>query len=125
MCLYINTRESDVFVITTVFIFMDIKTIINEELQSLNERGEGIYTIPELIQKLSVYGLAQEDLDVLQTVLFEAFQEGGDEKVIQTFRHFAGVDVDYISRGRYMFKSLVDPDKLQNFNKQMSRDRFA
>ena len=104
---------------------MDIKTIINEELQSLNERGEGIYTIPELIQKLSVYGLAQEDLDVLQTVLFEAFQEGGDEKVIQTFRHFAGVDVDYISRGRYMFKSLVDHDKLQNFNKQMSRDRFA
>jgi len=104
---------------------MNIINIIKEELKLINERAEGIYTIPELIQKLSVYGLAQEDLEVLQNILFEAFKEGGDQQVVDTFKHFAGVEVDNISRGRYMFRSLVDPDKLHNFNQQMSRDRFA
>ena len=108
---------------------MNIINIIKEELQGLNERSEGIYTIPELIQKLSVYGLEQDDLQVLQDVLFEAYKEGGDEKVIETFKYFAGVEVDYISKGRYMFRSLVDPEKLKNFNQNMSRDnsidRFA
>ena len=67
--------------------------------------------------------MAQEDLAVLQTVLFEAYQEGGDRKVIETFKHFAGVEVDNISNGRYMFRRLLDPDKLQNFNKQMSGNK--
>lgn len=92
---------------------MDIINIINEEVQVLKERAEGIYTIPEIIQKLKVYNLGEQDLDVLQTVLFAAYEEGGDEKVIETFRHFAGIDVDYISKGRYMFKRLVDPNKLK------------
>lgn len=101
---------------------MNIVDIIREEIQALNERGEGIYTIPELVQKLKVMGLDQDSLDTLQTILFEAYAEGGDEKVIETFKIMAGVEVDYISKGRYMFQRLVDPDRLQQ---TMSNDRFA
>jgi len=93
---------------------MDIIDIINEELQVLKERAEGIYTIPEITAKLKVYSkLKDQDIDVLETVLLAAYEEGGDEKVIETFRHFAGIDVENISRGRYMFQRLVDPDKLK------------
>jgi len=89
---------------------MSINQIIKEEIQNLVERQEGIYTIPELVQLLAVYGLSQPSIDIYKSILIAAFKEGGDEKVEEVFKHFTGIDVEHISRGRYMLQRLVDPD---------------
>jgi len=101
-----------IFLINIVFIIMNINNIIVEEIQGLCETQQGIYTIPELIQKLKVYSvLGDEELAIFEKLLFKAFQEGGDEKVEEVYKHYTGTDIEHISKGRYMFGRLVNPDK--------------
>jgi len=107
---------------------MNIIKIINEELENLNERQEGVYTIPELVQRLKIFGLSQNSLDIYQNILLAAYQEGGDDAVVNTYNQMAGVEIEPISKGRYMFQSIVDPEKLKesinNFNKILNERKI-
>lgn len=95
-----------------LFINMNIKNIITEEIQNLVERQEGIYTIPELAEILKAYdNVGDREAPIYEKLLFAAFQDGGDEKVEKVYKHYTGTDIEHISKGRYMFKRLVNPDK--------------
>lgn len=58
-------------------------------------------------------GFEQQSIDTLFNILLEAFKSNGDQGVIETYTKMTGVEIDYISKGRYMFQRFVDPYKLQ------------
>lgn len=93
---------------------MNVIEIITEEIQSLKERQEGVYTIPELAASLEPMGYDEKGQEVINTILQNEYQTSGDQGVIDMFTKLSGVEIDSLSRGRYMFKNLVDPNRQQD-----------
>jgi hypothetical protein len=82
-----------------------IKTIINEEIQNLQEVAYGIYGIPQLAQIIANLN-GEEGTDgpyyegSLDT-LVKAFRYGGDEAVQKEFKDSTNKNLDVMSRGKY------------------------
>ena len=85
---------------------MDIKTIINEEIQELFENLE-IYTIPQLAQTLSKLDYDQNGINIVTNMLWDAYKEGGDDAVVDMYTKMAGVEIQALRNGRYMFANLT------------------
>ena len=88
---------------------MNINDIIREELQYFNERHQDIFTITDLAGIMKRMGFEQQSIDALFNILLQAFKSGGDNAVIDMYKRMTGVEIEAISRGRYMFKKLVTP----------------
>lgn len=87
---------------------MNIINIIKEEIQRLFEQQ--IYSIPDLAKILERMGHDRETQGYLQELLMDAYREGGDAAVIKTYAEISGVQIQAISRGRYMFANLYKPE---------------
>jgi len=84
---------------------------INEVV--LDEIQENVYTIPELAQALGVHGHGRENIEILTNMLLNAFKRGGDPAVIEMYKELAGVEIEALRQGRYMFANLYDPETQQ------------
>jgi len=84
---------------------MDIQTVISEEVQRLFEQRT--FTIPELAASLQRLGLDQQGQNVVQRILFGAYKQSGDTGVIHMYNQYAGVQIEAIRKGRYMFSNLT------------------
>ena len=91
-----------------VFIYMDIKTIIAEEVQRLFEQKA--YRIQDLAQLLANQGYDEQGVGYLAKMLLDAYKQGGDQAVIDRYAEMAGVQIEAVSKGRYMFANLYDPE---------------
>ena len=91
---------------TTVFIYMDILTIITEEVQRLYEQQQQIFTIPDLAKALSVHGHDAQNQQILAKMLFDKYRSGGDQAVIDMYGKMSGVEIQALRNGRYMFANL-------------------
>jgi len=80
---------------------MDIKKIINEEIHDL------AYSIPELAKLMGRQGFDAEGQGHLQDVLMDAYRENGDQGVVDTYAKMAGVEIQALTRGRYVFHTLT------------------
>jgi len=87
---------------------MDIKKIITEELKRLFEQK--IYTIPELASSFKKMNYDEQGLQVIQKILLRAYQTGGDDAVVDMYTKMAGVQIEAIRNGRYIFANLYTPD---------------
>jgi len=88
---------------------MNIISIINEEIQRLFEQK--IYSISDLAKILERQGFDAETQAILQEILIDAYKDDGDQGVIDQYAKMAGVEIEAVSRGRYMFANLYDPEK--------------
>jgi len=85
---------------------MDIKSIINEELKTLFENLE-VYTIPQLAQLMNTRMQHPESSTrIYQRMLQDAYRKGGDQAVIDMYTKLAGVQIEALRNGRYVFASL-------------------
>ena len=85
---------------------MGINAMIQEELQQLDEQQ--VYTIPELAGLMgSRMKHPQESIPIYQKMLFDAYNEGGDDAVVNIYTKMAGVEIEAVTRGRYMFANLT------------------
>jgi hypothetical protein len=55
---------------------------------------------------MSRQGFDPEGQKVLEQMLFDAYRENGDEGVIEMFKNIGGVEIQAVSRGRYVFDTL-------------------
>ena len=84
---------------------MDIKSVITEELKTLFENLE-VYTIPQLAQLLTRMGHPQESIPVFQKMLLDAYRQKGDAGVVDMYTQIAGVQIEALRNGRYVFANL-------------------
>lgn len=84
--------------------------------EDLNEQQNGVYTIPDLAKamkdNLKTQGHEEQSLDIMGKWLFNAFRNQGDQGVIDVFVNLTGVQIEAVSRGRYMFANLYNPEKV-------------
>ena len=90
---------------------MRIKTVINEEIQRLFEQQT--YNISQLADVLKRMGFDEQIIYVLRDALIKAFRYGGDDEVIKIFKEITDVDIQALSRGKYMFANLYNPEKVE------------
>jgi hypothetical protein len=83
----------------------DIVAIITEELQNLYEQ-QNILTIPDLARALEVHGYDKTGQGHLQKMLSDAYRKAGDQGVIDLYAKIAGVQIQALRNGRYMFANL-------------------
>ena len=90
-----------------VFIYMnDILIIINEEVKKLFENLE-VYTIPELAALMG--SRMKHDANTVQIytkMLWDAYKRGGDQAVVKMYTEIAGVEIEALRNGRYVFANL-------------------
>lgn len=86
--------------------YMNVLAVINEEVKKLFENLE-VYTIPELAQALSTHGHAPENIKILEKMLFDAYKRGGDPAVVDAYAEMAGVEIEALRNGRYVFHNLT------------------
>lgn len=72
--------------------------IIEEKL--LKEHDE-VYNLSDLAEVMSRTGYDEE---TLLKVLQDIYREGGDEEVIKLFKASTQIDIESVSKGRYIFK---------------------
>ena len=89
-----------------VFIDMDIKAIINEEVKTLFE-NLAIYTIPELAQMLERLNYDQNGINIVTKMLMDEYRKAGDQGVVDMYAKIAGVEIEALRNGRYVFANLV------------------
>ena len=70
------------------------------EKSALNESHE-VYNLSELAEILSRTGY---DEDTLLAVLQDVYRAGGDDEVIKLFKASTGIDIESVSKGRYVFR---------------------
>jgi hypothetical protein len=80
-----------------------IRKMINEEIQNLLNENKGYMELKDLAEIISRLGL---DFDAMLSIFTDAFRDGGDEKVKETFKSFTGgaSEINNIGKGRYVFK---------------------
>ena len=84
----------------------DILIIINEEVKKLFENLE-VYTIPELAALMG--SRMKHDANTVRIytkMLFNAYKEGGDQAVVKMYTEIAGVEIEALRNGRYVFANL-------------------
>lgn len=86
---------------------MDVKKIINEELLKFEEQQKFAYSIPDLAKLMERQGFDPEGQKILQDILMDAYRSDGDQGVIDKYAEISGVEIQAISRGRYVFDTLV------------------
>ena len=82
----------------------DVIRIIREELV-LREQ-QHTYTIPELAATMKKLGYDDQGVKALQEILMDAYRKAGDEGVIDTYQQMAGVQIQALRQGRYVFADL-------------------
>ena len=82
--------------------------IIKEEIQKLFE--ERICGIPELAQIMGRVGFEKEQQGYLVNMLRNAFRRYGDQGVIDMYAEMSGVEIQAISKGRYVFAGVHKPE---------------
>jgi len=91
---------------------MEVLQIICEEVQRLFEQK--VYRIQDLVQLLINQGYDQQGIQILTKILLDAYRRSGDQGVIDRYAEMAGVQIEAISKGRYMFANLYDPEANQS-----------
>jgi len=84
----------------------DVVAIINEELKSLFENLE-VYTIPQLAGLMG--SRMKHDANTVQIytqMLQDAYKNGGDDAVVKMYTQIAGVEIEALRNGRYVFANL-------------------
>ena len=85
---------------------MNVIAIITEELKELFENLE-VYTIPQLAGLMgSRMKHNPETVQVYTQMLFDAYKEGGDDAVVKMYTQIAGVEIEALRNGRYVFANL-------------------
>jgi len=84
---------------------MDIKSVITEELKTLFENLE-VYTIPQLAQLLTRMGHPEQSIPVFQRMLLDEYKKSGDQGVVDMYAKIAGVQIEALRNGRYVFANL-------------------
>ena len=87
---------------------MNIVNIISEEIQRLFEQE--VYTIPELAKLMGRLGHHEDSFQHLEKMLSDAYRKNGDKGVIDLFAQMAGVEIQALRNGRYMFANLYTPE---------------
>ena len=90
---------------------MNVNDIIKEEIKILQERHQDIFTINDLAGILKRMGYEGSSIEILNNLLITAFKDDGDNGVINAYKQISGVEIESVSRGRYMFKNLYDPNQ--------------
>ena len=85
---------------------MDIKKIINEEAKALFE-NLAVYTIPDLAKLMGRQGFDAEGQKHLQDMLMDEYRKNGDQGVVDTYAKIAGVEIEALRNGRYVFANLT------------------
>jgi len=91
---------------------MEVLQIICEEVQRLFEQK--VYRIQDLVQLLASQGYDEQSIGYLTKMLLDAYRSGRDPAVIEKYKEMAGVEIEAISKGRYMFANLYDPEANQS-----------
>jgi len=84
---------------------MDIQTVISEEVQRLFEQQ--VHTISDLAKTLERLGVDPNGQQVIQRMLLNVYKTGGDAGVIKMYQELAGVQIQALRNGRYMFSNLT------------------
>jgi len=84
---------------------MDIKSVITEELKTLFENLE-VYTIPQLAQMLSRLNYDQNGIGIITKMLMDEYKKSGDQGVVDMYAKIAGVQIEALRNGRYVFAGL-------------------
>ncbi len=113
---------------------MSISAIIDEELESIAEQMNGVYSIPDLEKVLKAnlrsQGHPESNLEIMGKWLYNAFRNQGDQGVIKMFQDLTSVQIEAVSKGRYMFQNLVNPERLRENNDEIQKlegvgDKYA
>ena len=89
------------------FLYIYKQEGINEVV--LDEIQQHVYTIPQLGQTLKTHGHSDQNIEILTQMLLRAYKKGGDQAVIDAYKEMAGVEIEALRNGRYMFATLYDP----------------
>ena len=118
-----------------VFINMKgIKKIINEELENFYPLSPTISLVNENEQILNLRDLAEiggrtgNDEQTLYEILVDQFRQGGDEAVVKFAEGMTGQKVYVVSKGKYSFSPVYDPEKyIQEdiTDKRTPKERFV
>jgi len=88
---------------------MNVIAVINEEVKRLFEQQ--VYTIPQLAGLMG--SRMKHDANTVQIyakMLWDAYKEGGDDAVVDMYTKMAGVEIQALRNGRYMFANLYTPE---------------
>lgn len=81
----------------------DINKVIREEIQKFS------YTIPDLAELLERIGYNKEMQKNITNMLLQAYRQGGDDAVINMYKDIAGIEIQALRNGRYVFANLHTP----------------
>jgi len=87
--------------------YMNILSVINEEAKALFENLE-VYTIHDLAEMLK----RLPDIDpmlpkIIEEMLMKEYRQGGDQAVIDMYQSYAGVEIEALRNGRYVFHNMT------------------
>jgi hypothetical protein len=82
---------------------MNIKEVVNQEIQKYLNESFGYMTLHDVAKVISRMGY---DFEVALQLIQNAFREGGDEEVKQTYSDITKGEsqIEDISKGKYVFK---------------------
>lgn len=87
---------------------MKLIKFIKEEIQKLFEGR--IYGIPELAQIMGRLEFDKEQQGHLASMLRNAFRRNGDQGVVDLYGEMSGVEIEAISKGKYVFGNINKPE---------------
>jgi len=78
-----------------------IGNAIREELRKFS------YTISDLAKMMGRQGFNPEGQKILENMLRNAYNENGDQGVVDLYKRIAGVEIQVLRNGRYVFNTLT------------------
>ena len=103
---------------------MRLKEIISEELNKLFENLQ-TYTIHDLAQMLMrLPDMVNSTVEIIEKMLYREYQKGGDQAVINIYQHFAGVEIEALRPGRYVFDTLTGGGRTYNYGNAGNRNQY-